>query len=323
MIQCLQFRKASFLGSDEWKTVPWELTTKDMYQKLLDKAFALAALLEQMDSSNLKGLSEKVTDFATYIRCLAGIDIEMDQWLQRYQLEGPSPLYWETNHSPASESSRNRASPANDGQAPSPFSPFAFPTFKIANTLIIFWALRSILSNAIAVTCAAILARMSANSAGPPSMYSDMQAKAQFMLSQHGDASRMMLATNILRSMPYFINDQMGIFGAQKCVFPLRVAMFSLRRHPGPHLRWGNDLYQRLHSKTGIRYAHEIAKVGGGPYPSNGSSRAASLTTSHATQSLPSRNERLSDVDEAWLTMSKLDPSTAGASTKVTPVKPA
>ena len=325
MIQCLQFRKASFLGTEEWKTIPWEFTTKDRYQKLLDKAFKLGSLLENMDSSSLKGLSEKVRDFGTYIRELAGMDMEMEQWLREYLLESPSPLYWEARPSPTPESSRTQTSIVIDAAPPSPVQTLAFADFKTANTLVTYWSLRIVLSNTIALTCAAILSKMPPSQSGAPSGVADMRAKAQFLLSRHGDAFRTELATDILRSMPYCINDDMGILGAQKSLFPLRVAMFSLRRHPGPLLRWGNDLYQQLDSKTGIRYAREIAKYGGGPFPNVGPSQGATLpfrANTAKNRGVEGQNMNPPDVDEAFLRMSKLEPSTSNASARLSPVNP-
>ena len=325
MIQCLQFRKASFLGTEEWKTIPWEFSTKDRYQKLLDNAFKLGTLLENMDSTSLKGLSEKVRDFATYIRELAGMDMEMDQWLREYLLESSSPLYWEATPTPTPVSSRTQPSSGVDTEPRSPVQKFAFPDLRTANTLVTHWALRIVLSNTITLTCAAILSKMPTSQAGVPSAVADMRAKAQFLLSRHGDAFRTEMATNILRSMPYCINDDMGILGPQKSLFPLRVAMFSLRRHPGPLLRWGNDLYQQLDSKTGLHYAREIAKHGGGPFPNRAPPQGAPASMradTSTSQGGEGQNVKPPDVDEAFLTMSKLEPSTASASARVSPVTP-
>ena len=55
----------------------------------------------------------------------------------------------------------------------------------------------------------------------------------------------------------------MGLLGAQKSLFALRVALFSLRRHPGEELKWCQAMYQEFDNRKGLRYAREIAKLDG------------------------------------------------------------
>ena len=66
-----------------------------------------------------------------------------------------------------------------------------------------------------------------------------------------------------MRSMAYSLNDSMGLLGAAKSLFPLRVALFALRRQPGEELKWCQAVYQELETKKGLRYAREIAKLDG------------------------------------------------------------
>ena len=83
------------------------------------------------------------------------------------------------------------------------------------------------------------------------------------LLATHTNTRRLELATNIVLSMPYCLNDNMGLMGAQKSLFALRTALFALHRHPGEELKWCQAMYQELESKKGLGYAREIAKSNG------------------------------------------------------------
>ena len=128
-----------------------------------------------------------------------------------------------------------------------------------------FWGLKLILSNNIALTCGAILS--TGNHAHDHSSHTQptlgLKSTAQRLLAQHGTPHRLELATNIMRLMPYFLNDNMGLLGAQKSLFAMRVALFSLRRHPGEELKWCQAMYQKFDNRKGLRYAREIAKLNG------------------------------------------------------------
>jgi hypothetical protein len=53
----------------------------------------------------------------------------------------------------------------------------------------------------------------------------------------------------------------MGLLGAQKSLFALRVALLALRRHPGEELKWCQAVYQEFDDRKGLRYAREMAKL--------------------------------------------------------------
>lgn len=176
-----------------------------MCQKPFDKGIALAALFEQMDSANTRSLIFKVSDFACYLQKLFNVDMTLAQWFQEFLREGPAP---------------STDSYLDESPAPSSLPPFAFLSFRVAKTIVSSWTLRTVLSKTVALTCGAILSN---DSPFPPEFASaqvGLDSEAQYILSQHGDALRMELATNILRSMPYCTDDNTGILGTQKSLFP-------------------------------------------------------------------------------------------------------
>ena len=263
MIQCIQFRKSSFLGDWEWSTIPWGDTGKDVYQRLYDQGFAIGALLEDMDNTNLSDIETRSSQLSSYLQRCCALHIDFESWYQQLLQQSPSPLYSTTESNISSGSTIEL--PPNDAPNPQTLSPFTFPSLRLAYITTTFWALKLILSSEIALTCGAILSGETATQFihADPDPTVDLKDTAHRLLDQHGSAQRLELATNIMRSMVYSLNDNMGLLGAAKSLFPLRVALFALRRQPGEELKWCQAVYQELETKKGLRYAREIAKLDG------------------------------------------------------------
>ena len=272
MAQCIQYRVKSFLGSEEWQTQPWDLVAKDVFQRLYDKGFALAALFETMDKENVLTRPDKdIPMLSSWLQRYSDLDADFDAWFEELHAEAaPSPLYWV-------EPDRNRPYhpevPHNKSQAS-----FVFPTFRLANATVNFWGLKTIISGSIALLCGTVLS-LHGEQRTPEGtqQYYELRSTAKRLIAQHGSPYRLELAINIMRSMPYCMNDSMGLIGPQKSLLGLRIALFSLRRQPGEELKWCQNLYQQLVSKSGLGYAREIAKVDG------------KYSTAVASDKLPSR----------------------------------
>ena len=279
MIQCIQFRKSSFLGDSDWSTIPWGRTGKDVYQRLYDKGFALGALLEEMDNADLTNSETRTSKLSSYLQRCSEIYADFEDWYQGLLQQSPSPLYWTTESSIPAGSARE--SSANESSESQTLPPFSFPSLHHAYITATFWALKLILSGTIALTCGAVLSSTSANQSSSidPALAIDLRNTAHRLLSQHGNPQRLELATNIMRSMPYSLNDSMGLLGAAKSLFPLRIALFCLRRQPGEELKWCQAVYQELETKKGLRYAREIAKL-------DGKYSAAGLVARHGGETL-------------------------------------
>lgn len=276
MIQCIQYRKSSFLESRDWQTIPWEQTPKDVHQKLLDKGFALAALLEMLDSANLMGPDCSLEDLSTSLQRLSDLNFQMEQWFDELLAECPTPLYWPTEATPPLPSSPPTDWSINEDPDPNSLPSFVFPSLRIANITVTYWALRTVLSNAIAIVCGVILtADDILTRVEDPSQSAILRENAQSLLSRHGSIIRLELATKIMQSMRFCLSDAMGLLGAQKSLFSLRTALFTLRRYPGQELKWCQAVYEKVDSKRGLRYAREIAKIDKGL----GTGVVASLST--------------------------------------------
>ena len=261
MIQSIQYRKSSFLGSPEWLTLPWSETGKDVYQQLYDKGFSLAALLERIDNLRFTIEYTNMSSLSEHLGCLYSLDEELSLWYRNIQRESPLPLYWHSQ-------SICHTWHLEGAVEPRTLKPFAFHTLRLANTIVAYWGLRLVLSNAIALACQQVLSMNNqvpsqSSSSTSPLACQDLQAMSLQLLETHTGPYRLELATNIIRSMKYCLNDNMGLMGAQRSLFPMRTALFVLSRHPGEELKWCQAMYQDLTSRKGLRYAREIAKLDG------------------------------------------------------------
>ncbi len=261
MIQSIQYRKSTFLASREWLSLPWSETGKDIYQQLVDKGFALAAMLERIDNAGLTKESINISMLSQILGGLSGLDEELNLWYHDILNESPSAPYWHAQSISHSWHPREAAESCT-------FPPFAFRTPKLASTIVKYWGLRIILSNTIALACEHILSMNpqipeTSSSSTSPQTIQDLCSMSLRLLETHAGSYRLELATNIVRSMPYCLDDKMGLMSAQKSLFAMRAALFALQGHPGEELKWCQAIYQELDSKKGLRYAREIAKLNG------------------------------------------------------------
>ena len=112
-----------------------------------------------------------------------------------------------------------------------------------------FWGVRLLFSTIIAGVCVR---------AG------EFIAQAGFVPPEHGPEYRVMLAKNIMRSMPYATEADKGVSSAQRCIFSLRIALFTFRMLKHELLGECEDLMVTLTVRKGLRFARDISRVSGG-----------------------------------------------------------
>ena len=178
MIQCIQYRRSTFLGNPEWLTLPWGKKGKDIYQQLYDKGFLLGALLEDIDNAELTKENENISVVSGFLGRLSSLDEDLNLWFGNLLQESPSPLYW---HVESTSSSRHLI------EYDQPRPPFAFRTLLSANTIVKYWGLRIILSNTIALTCQRVLSMTTQMPAYPssstsPQIFQDLHSMSLQLL---------------------------------------------------------------------------------------------------------------------------------------------
>ncbi len=258
MFQSLLHRKASPLGSHEWCTRPWyekrkDQSQKDIFQRLYDHGFALGALLEEIDNADLANIATRTETFQKYLRRCSAMDAKFNLWYQELTRASDSPVYWLT---PLNDSIGLSSADVYWASISNNNRPYCFPNLKIANIILLYWALKLAISSTIASICSTALSTPTFPTPTP------LQTIAQQMLVQHGEIGRLEHATNIMRSMPYCLHDSMGLLGAQKSLFALRAALLSLRRSQIEELKLCAQMYRELYEKKGLGYAKQVADMG-------------------------------------------------------------
>ena len=223
-------------------------------QRLYDHAFALAALLEEIDNTNLLLSPEVITPLLTkYLRRCCAMDAKFNLWYQALTRESPAPLYWPTP--PNDDSHDNVAAPADR-------RPISFPDLRTASAITTFWSCKLVLSNTIAIICASVLSPNSCNrGSDDPQSFAVLEQTARQLLIQHGDTGRLEHATNIMRSMPYCLHDSMGFLGLQKTLFALLRAVSYLRESPDGEFDACMRVYQETVEKKGLGCARKFWEV--------------------------------------------------------------
>ncbi|MCJ1400464.1 hypothetical protein MMC11_003670 [Xylographa trunciseda] len=267
MIMALRERKASFFGSEVWATQPWGREAKSVPQKLYDKGFALAALLEEMDTSPRP--TDDVTPAEQLIRYLSRcleIDNELEAWYQEFLEDSPSPLYWirPTDENALPDFTNSSATNMND-------TAFEFASLHSAHVTMNYWAIRIILSSAVAGICNNVPRGIFDAQGGlqddftkaGDERYSSSYSSKKFieaMALKYCIDQRIELACSIVLSVPYCMDEKMGLFGSQKTLFPLGTTLSVLETLPGEDSARCRKLYQQLTTKKGLRFAHVQAK---------------------------------------------------------------
>ncbi|MCJ1377631.1 hypothetical protein MMC17_000726 [Xylographa soralifera] len=267
MIMALRERKASFFGSETWATQPWGREAKSVPQKLYDKGFALAALLEEMDTSRRP--IDDVTPAEQLVRYLSRcleIDNELEAWYQELLEDSPSPLYWirPAEDKELRDSTSSSTTNMND-------TAFEFASLHLAHVTMNYWAIRIILSSAVAGICNNVPQGIFDAQDGLPEdstkaadeRYSPSYTSQKFieaMASKYCIDQRIELASSIVLAVPYCMDEKMGLFGSQKTLFPLGTTLSVLETLPGEDSARCQKLYQQLTTKKGLRFAHVQAR---------------------------------------------------------------
>ena len=263
----LRERKASFFGSEIWATQPWGREAKSVPQKLYDKGFALAAVLEEMDASRRS--TDDVTPAEQIIRFLSRcleIDNELEAWYQEFLEDSPSPLYWirPADDNDLRDITNSSTTSMND-------TAYEFASLHLAHVTMNYWAVRIILSSAVAGICKNVPPGIFDARNGFPedstkavdernsSSYTS-QKFIEAMASKYSIDQRIELASSIVLSVPYCMDEKMGLFGSQKTLFPLGTTLSVLETLPGEDSARCQKLYQQLTTKKGLQFARVQAK---------------------------------------------------------------
>ena len=169
---------------------------------------------------------------------LQDISARMDDWLQEFLLANPNAI-------------PTAAYPQT----------LNFSTVRSAITTLLYWAIKSILSYFVDLVATNLLIHQP-QSRSIPNIWGSLSVGQ--VLDLHTETICVEYCTNIVRTMGYILRDDMGLMAAQQAIFPIRVALFYMKRRGGEELKWCQDLYNQVIEKKGLRYAEALSQSDGG-----------------------------------------------------------
>ena len=297
MFNAIQYRSKSFLTNPEWRARLEEST--DAQQQLYDIGLRLAAFFHEQDTRRSSSVSSDTLsldsfDFPTLdldvlrsdLNSFKGFDSELQAFYARLVRDcsnGGMPLYWDTTASTHTAFSDQQRFPGPEGK----YAALHFPNLSIAQTLMNYWALQSLISSSISGLCQSIK-QAEADAAAfvffdPFATDSDVNISdptlgmgpamnappapdpmVEELANQHTLSRCHHLANQIIRGVPYCTTEPMGLVGPQRCMFPVRVAVIALKQGGAPDdLTWAQQTLEEFNTKKGLNYANLIQNLGG------------------------------------------------------------
>ncbi|KAK3392928.1 hypothetical protein B0H63DRAFT_456853 [Podospora didyma] len=187
-------RKASFLGTDEWRCLPFGLQPPSAMQQLLSEAAVIPSILERLDkASGLPPRDRAIVDRESLHDFVAVLG-RLGQWETYLQSADQYPLSWVK-------------ADAEEGA----ISCRWFNNITDANVLTHFWAFK--------VICLQNIDELAGNHPG-------MTSSSQFSTSFR---ERVGLSVMISQSIGYLMQDEMKLFGPSSVIMPLRTAYDTFR----------------------------------------------------------------------------------------------
>lgn len=247
-----------------------------MQQQLVDHGLALGGLMSDLDQAGFQQGEMASVDALIFIHRFVDIRARLDAWYHTFLSLVTGSLYWPSDETSYPRQSLLSSMTGSIDDTPAP-APFNFPSLRLAATTAIYWALKVLVSTSINK----IKARhLQGNTSNVNEIFEEQQtsytaaANAQGVNPESLDAASyetswlindpIILATNIIRTMPYCLSDSQGVVGAQQSLFALRIALLVLQRSRGIELQWCKSMYNLLSEKKGVMYAREIEKLDGG-----------------------------------------------------------
>ena len=225
-------RRATYLASEEWKTIPWENDHRTYYDRLVDAVTRVPGLLEDIDSTNL-GTANPLT----YSRKLelfkemAQLQRTIDTWKRNVKKEAVAHC---VAYKPVDE---DDSYPFEDEMW--------FSNHLFVHAHCVYWSC----SLSLAETAYALIADLSS--------YNIRTTQAE--LAAVGDIfSPRAHATCIVKSIRYCLQPDMGALGTCVVNFPANLALrFFRRARDMPVVSWLSRVFKEMRNR-GLQYNPQL-----------------------------------------------------------------
>lgn len=270
MYQSIQNRQASFFSLPEWSSHTYD--SSNILQQLYDIGLELAAFLQDVDRHSESTASLMSMMWQTLLARSVEFDRKLERWWARLISEQKQlPLYWETSASKSFVS-------VGDTDHLGNLSPLEFSDIYTAHAIMNCWALKGIVCSMTGMLCQ--------KTSYPDTAWALEQGKScsAYEILRHqpdklacqdvADTICHRLALQIVRSLSYCERDENGLLGVQRCLFPSRMALTSLRTLKAPETETFEKMYMRLTTERGVGYAMQMKEIPGSQWDKIEKSRA-------------------------------------------------
>lgn len=225
-------RRATYLASEKWKTVPWENEHRTYYDRLVDAVTRVPGLLEDVDSTKL-GTANPLTytKKLELLREMARLQRTMDTWKRNVKKDA---LAHSIRHKPDGEDDIY------------PFdAEIWFNNHLFVNAHCVYWSC----SLALAETAQELIADL--NSYDVKMAQAEVNSlKDSFNPRRH--------ATSIVKSIKYCLQPDMGALGTCILNFPANLALrFFTRARDLPVISWLSRVFKEMRSR-GLQYNPQL-----------------------------------------------------------------
>lgn len=262
MVLCIQQRSLALVGSLDGKDAIWPCS-KTLEQKLYDKGFVFAGILEDIDRMSCpESTSRPVSGlFSLPGRCQA-LNSELGTWLKELLEVAEAKHTWRAFLPQLRNESQE---------------PIVFPDLRLAHLLVCFWALRMVVTLVLAslsksypqakekATPGTATRIPNAASTEIPQSTGASQSVGKIPPAKELFATTMQLADLILRAMPYCTSDEVGLASCFRSLFGLRgvLGVMRLNTQYTEKLRTCQAMIARLTEERGVCFAADIARLSG------------------------------------------------------------
>ena len=269
-------RRATFLVESEWMMIPWKNNLKTIDDRLMDLMAQIPSLLEQADwIKTVYDPHEALRERLKLVDSCWALDAELIEWRKSVEGQSGLPQYWPEFSKlsyPVDNSEHGKVFPIA----------WHFPNLRIAMRYIHFWTALQLLHSTIIVTYRSLRGeqcdrsvpehpadrRCSVCSTTPGTIGCHCGYEANVIPfntnslpppSQGGglhESSR-----NVAQSVEYCMGQDMGDFGSQVLIFPLRCTIECYRHRPGRELQWCLAASAELGTKKRLPFVKRMVAV--------------------------------------------------------------
>lgn len=250
VLYALERHQPTYLSSPEWTTLPWSGVTKTPFDKLVDFLSIAPDIFRQVDELQNISPQSFLGELLPIIKRCWQLDADVEAFYRDLQESYVGPLYW-----PEFATQASHLDDSNTGKL-FPIA-FKFNDLTTANTLMLYWALSTMLWSGMYQLYALVESIM------PAVQNAELETEAplptddivnSIILSikklpplEHR-ADFIVVARNVCQSVEYCRQESLLGFGLLTVPALLSIVIETLKPYPQyqQEVLWGNDMMRKI-----------------------------------------------------------------------------